>query len=307
MIKRVRVDGSDDSNLNSDSTPICSAHWDGVEKCSRTHLPSIFLWSKSERRILYRSETTSNSSAKKRKTDISCTEMDVDAESVNEVSVGQIDVDTQNNSVSPTLSICGAETQTEITGEFLDWLELELKSTGEEKGKLAKEKDELTRDSKRLQHALKNPKFDISKFKEKDEDIEFYTGLPYWDALMLLYDMLHNKAQNLNYGSYAKKNTSPEQKLGRSRSMKSLFWLEMTLMRLRLGLFQKDLAHRFNVSETTVSTVFNTWVRFMSCFTVHSSGFSRGKISPGTSSSFSFTFSCFLLSSPPSLWLFELF
>ena len=26
---------------------------------------------------------------------------------------------------------------------------------------------------------------------------------------------------------------------------------------------QKDLAHRFNVSETTVSVVFNTWIRFM--------------------------------------------
>ena len=93
-------------------------------------------------------------------------------------------------------------------------MEFELKSTGEEKDKLAKEKDELTRDSKRLQHALKNPKFDISKFKEKGEDIEFYTGLPHWDALMLLHDMLHDKAQNLNYGSYAKKNTSPDQNLG---------------------------------------------------------------------------------------------
>ena len=30
-----------------------------------------------------------------------------------------------------------------------------------------------------------------------------------------------------------------------------------------------------------------------SCFTVHSSGFSGGKIAPGTSSSFSFIFSCF--------------
>ena len=92
-------------------------------------------------------------------------------------------------------------------------MEVELQSTGEEKDKLAKEKDELTTDSKRLQHTPKNPKFDISKFKEKDEDedIEFYTGLPHWGALMLLYDMLHDKAQNLNYGSYAKKNTSPEQ------------------------------------------------------------------------------------------------
>ena len=72
-----------------------------------------------------------------------------------------------------SFSFCDAETQTKITGEFLDRLEFELKSTDEEKDKLAKEKDEWTRDSKRLQHALKNLKFDISKFKEKGEDIEF--------------------------------------------------------------------------------------------------------------------------------------
>ena len=120
-----------------------------------------------------------------------------ETDSVNEVPVEQIHVDTQSNSVSPTVSFCDAETQTEITGEFLDRLEFELKSTGEENDKLAKEKDELTRDLKRLQLALKNPKFDISKFKEKDEDIKFYTGLLHWDALMLLYDMLHDKAQNL--------------------------------------------------------------------------------------------------------------
>ena len=70
--------------------------------------------------------------------------MDVEADSVNEVSVEQTDVDTQSNCALPTLSFCDAETQTEITGEFLDRLEFELKSTGEEKDKLAKEKDELT-------------------------------------------------------------------------------------------------------------------------------------------------------------------
>ena len=108
---------------------------------------------------------------------------------------------------------------------------------------------------------------------------------------MLLYDMLHDKAPNLNYGSYAKKNTSREQKLGRPRSVRIFGEFNLTLMRLRLGLFEKDLAHRFNVSETTVSTVFNTWVRFISCFTGHSSGLPRCKIALGTSSSFSFPFS----------------
>ena len=64
--------------------------------------------------------------------------MDVEADSVNEVSVEQIDVDTQSNSVSTTLSFCDAETQTEITREFLNRLEFELISTGEEKDKLAR-------------------------------------------------------------------------------------------------------------------------------------------------------------------------
>ena len=43
-----------------------------------------------------------------------------------------------------------------------------------------------------------------------------------------------------------------------------------------------------------------------SCFTVHSSVkfFSRGKIAPGTSSFFSFTFSCFVLLISPSVLLF---
>ena len=38
--------------------------------------------------------------------------MDVEADSVNEVSVEQIDEDTQSNNVSPTLSFCDTETQT---------------------------------------------------------------------------------------------------------------------------------------------------------------------------------------------------
>ena len=70
---------------------------------------------------------------------------------------------------------------------------------------------------------------------------------------MLLYDKLHYKAQNLNYGSYAKKNTSPEKKLGRRRVYFDL---------------DKFISKGFSTqiqcfTETTVSTMFNTWVLFM--------------------------------------------
>ena len=39
----VRLLRNDNLNLNSDSTRICSTHWDGGEKSSRTHLPSLLL------------------------------------------------------------------------------------------------------------------------------------------------------------------------------------------------------------------------------------------------------------------------
>ena len=42
----VRLLRNDDLNLNSNSTRIFSSHWGGGEKRSRTHLPSIFPWSK---------------------------------------------------------------------------------------------------------------------------------------------------------------------------------------------------------------------------------------------------------------------
>ena len=252
----VRLLRNTNLKLDSDSTRICSAHWNGGRKLGRSYLPSIFPWSKknNERRILHRTDTTVNSGGKKRKVDLSSTEMDEVPNPENEVSVLECTLDSND---LPARSFCDAETQTEITGELLDRLEGELKQTGVEKERLAKEKDELTRESKRLQHAVQNPKFDISKFKERDEDVEFYTGLPHWDALMLLYGMLHDKAQNLNYGTYEKKDTGSEQKLGRPRAMNT--FEEFTLTLIRLGSFQKDLAHRFNVSEATVST----WVRFI--------------------------------------------
>ena len=35
------------------------------------------------------------------------------------------------------------------------------------------------------------------------------------------------------------------------------------MMRLRLGLFERDLAHRFAISESTVSVIVRTWIRFL--------------------------------------------
>ena len=191
----VRLLRNDNLKLESDSTRVCSAHWTGGKKLSRDHLPSIFPWSKkkTERRVLYRTESTTNVGGKKRKADVSTTEIDQGP---------LFDIDHEETIQA---SFCDAATQTELTVEIQDQIEAELEEIREKKEKLARERDELSRETKRLQHLVKNPKFDISKFKDSDEDVEFYTGLPHWDALMLLYDMVNEKAQKLNYGSYEKK------------------------------------------------------------------------------------------------------
>ena len=66
---------------------------------------------------------------------------------------------------------------------------------------------------------MENRSLDISKCKDRDEDIEFYTGLPHWDALLLLNDLVLDKAQCLNYRNYKKKDTASVLKLGRPRAM----------------------------------------------------------------------------------------
>lgn len=150
-----------------------------------------------------------------------------------------------------------------MNGEELESLQAKSKRISDEMERLTNENEQLKKQQKRLNYELENKSFDISRFKDSDKDIEFYTGLPHWDALMLVFNMLYSKAQNLNYGSYTKKEVHSGKKLGRPRSISKFDEFVLTLIRLRLGLLQRDLSHRFNSSEATVSRVFQTWVRFM--------------------------------------------
>ena len=188
----VRLLRSDNLNLNSDSARICSLHWDGGEKRSRTHLPSIFPWSKKKVNNEFytgQRQLRIQEPGKEQLTFL------VPKWTLRLTQWMKCQLSRLMRTLKATMFhrlfpfVILRRKLNEITGEFLNRLEFELKSTGEVKDKLAKEKDELTRDSKRLKHALKNPTFDISKFKEKDEDIEFYTGLLHWNALVLLNDM----------------------------------------------------------------------------------------------------------------------
>nr|XP_047129540.1 uncharacterized protein LOC124809473 [Hydra vulgaris] len=50
-------------------------------------------------------------------------------------------------------------------------------------------------------------------------------------------------------------------KVGRAKKLCSQDEFLLTLMKLRLGLFNKDLASRFNISISTCSKIFHSWIR----------------------------------------------
>ncbi|XP_015777712.1 PREDICTED: uncharacterized protein LOC107355644 [Acropora digitifera] len=78
---------------------------------------------------------------------------------------------------------------------------------------------------------------------------------------MLCYSIVEESSKNLNYGSYVKQ--TDDGKIGRQRKLSNFQEFIMVLVKLRLGLFNRDLAYRFKVSENTVSLIFRTWIRFL--------------------------------------------
>ncbi|XP_077862303.1 uncharacterized protein LOC144343761 [Saccoglossus kowalevskii] len=94
----------------------------------------------------------------------------------------------------------------------------------------------------------RNGAFVIEKFKNNDDDIAFYTGFPDLERFKICFEY---------FGDSVNQITSPRDKL---TPMNQFF---LVMCRLRLRLFVKDLAERFNVSKTTVSRIFNKWVNLL--------------------------------------------
>ena len=67
--------------------------------------------------------------------------------------------------------------------------------------------------------------------------------------MTMCYSIVEESAKNLNY-DHEKINTDRDdcRKIGRPRTLTTFEEFIMVVMRLRLGLFEKDLAHCFNVS-----------------------------------------------------------
>ncbi|KAK3725309.1 hypothetical protein QZH41_002598 [Actinostola sp. cb2023] len=126
------------------------------------------------------------------------------------------------------------------------------------------ELDEAKSELRKLKFHMQNSRFEIDNYKTNNKDIDFYTGFTSYEMLTTCYSLILKKAKTLNYGGKENREHNEQSPtVGRPRSLTPFQEFVMVLMRLRLGLFERDLAHRFGISEGTVSIIVRTWLKFL--------------------------------------------
>ena len=111
------------------------------------------------------------------------------------------------------------------------------------------------------ENPLPTPRLKIEDFSSNDAAIRFYTYFESYEHFMICFQFLGDAVNHLNYqGQHCSSNTI-RTKTQRTLSPKNEFFL--TLCRLRCNLLVADLAYRFQVSHSTISRIFTTWVNFL--------------------------------------------
>ena len=143
-------------------------------------------------------------------------------------------------------------------------LELEVNSYKDRISQMEAEIRKLTIELEDIKRKMEDVQFDIQQFKDKPKDIASFTGFLDYETLMLCFDIVEEPSRSLSYGSHQRKifDSNTSNKLGRPRKITIFQEFVMVLMKLRLGLFNRDLAYRFNISSSVVSEIFRMWIRF---------------------------------------------
>ena len=145
-----------------------------------------------------------------------------------------------NNSACSSACSSDASTQTDVvpTGDVSLQTELSVRSIGEleegylwlSRGRFIKEPKELTEENLQMD----------------DTKVKFYTSLPSFCILKIIFEFI-----------------SPYIKEHHRSSLSNFQQFLMVLMKLRLNLYDQDLAYRFGVVQSTVSKIMKKWVNVM--------------------------------------------
>lgn len=119
--------------------------------------------------------------------------------------------------------------------------------------------EELMRQKEQAAAELAIYKFGLERFSTDNDAIKFYTGFCAYNHLIFFYNFARPSAETMTY-CYA---TGILENRPNVRAMQLIDELFMFLVRIKLGLFQQDLAHRFNLHMSTVSRKLTTWANYL--------------------------------------------
>jgi len=185
--------------LESSHTRICSAHFEGGKKKYSRQLPSIFPSSKpcKERKLRTRRRLGFNDV-------LSETHLAVGADfELEAVEVGVVrDITETVESETPSV-----EANNVLSAEFNCAVSQETQT--DRNGDKCKEQKEMEEHIKnKLQEKISALKIEvhrqqycIKRFQNDNESISFCTGFPNFETLMVCFEFVANKAQNMSYGT----------------------------------------------------------------------------------------------------------
>ena len=154
------------------------------------------------------------------------------------------------------------ERHTPIKVTRLELSDTELSDTECEKEKKIKQLQEEVEQLKRT----RVERFGLRRFMGSDNDIRFYTGLPTYKILLCLFNFIAPLLSHLHLLRTDRKHTTmptTHAHTPRPRALQPIDELFMVLVRLRLASPEQDLAHRFDISMSTVSRICKTWILFL--------------------------------------------
>ena len=237
-------------------------------------LPSLFPWTteKPKRRALKRISTDQVQVRGKKKKKSQVEHLSEDTDHGQLITNDQIPSN-KERSTEKSHSATGTPTETFLEKFGVDFStqtetfpeELEVSSYKDRISQMEAEIRKLMIELEDIKRKMEDVRLDMQQFKDKPEDIAFFTGFSDNETLMLCFDFVEEPSRNLSYGSHQRKilDSNTSNKPGRPRKLTIFQEFVMVLMKLRLGLFNRDLDYRFNISSSVVSEIFRTWIRFL--------------------------------------------
>ena len=99
----------------------------------------------------------------------------------------------------------------------------------------------------------------VENISDNDSLVKFYTGFSSYEQLRYFFEFLGPAVNSLKYWA----DSQSEKKRRRRTKLNPFNQMFLTLVKLRLNLKEQDIAYRFDISVSTVSKYFITWVCFL--------------------------------------------